>query len=269
MSCNNIFGVRLENDPPVSVPPMVIEYEGSERPIKVRQCAYSPEQLACLKKKVQEVEKAGYVYQNNSSKWASAPLIVPKISKEGFQFTVDLRSINAQTKLNVWSWPLADPMLARLFGSKLWFNINFIHGYWQFPLAEDSQECQSFYTPLGVHTPTRVLHNVKNYGIYIQFSMEAMFGHINILIYIDDLLGYAKSPSDLLDKLPKTFAIYQKKGLKLQPKKCELLASEVQLCGRIISKKGIKFHPRQYEALTSMPLSTTVSTLVELAYSAN
>lgn len=99
--------------------------------------------------------------------------------------------------------------------------------------------------------------------------MKAMFGHIDILIYIDDLLGYAKSPSEHLNNLRETFAICQKKGLKLQPEKCELVASEVQFCGRIISKNEIKFHPRQYESLTSVPPPTTVGTFMELVHGAN
>ena len=89
---------------------------------------------------------------------------------------------------------LAEPFFAQLSGSKYWFNIYFIHGYWQFPLHENSQGCQSFHTPFGVHTQKRVLHVAKNSGIYFQSSMEAIFGHLYLLIYIDDLLGYAKPP---------------------------------------------------------------------------
>lgn len=95
MSCKDILRIRLGNDPPVYVPPIPIEFEGTERSIKVRQRTYSPEQLTFLKKKVGELEKPGYVYQNNCSKWTCAPLIVPKTGKEGIRFTVDLWRINA------------------------------------------------------------------------------------------------------------------------------------------------------------------------------
>lgn len=46
MRIKDIFRIRLGKRSPVSVPPMVIELEGSERPIKVRQRRYSPWQLA-------------------------------------------------------------------------------------------------------------------------------------------------------------------------------------------------------------------------------
>ncbi len=132
--------MKLRNDPPVDVEPMNIEFEGTTRPIKVSQRTYSPEQLDFLKKKVEELIDAGYITRNNASKWACAPLIVPKPGKEGFRFTVDLRPVNTQTKKTVWHMPHADPILAKLTGSKIWFNLDFFHGYWQFSLAADSRE---------------------------------------------------------------------------------------------------------------------------------
>lgn len=123
------FRVSLCVDPPVKVPPMRIELEGPERPVKVRKQTHSPEQLEFLKKKSDLFLKAGYIYKNPSTKWAYATLVVPKLDKEGFHFTVDLRPVNAQTKRNVWPMPHADTMLARLNGSKAYFNLDFIHGY--------------------------------------------------------------------------------------------------------------------------------------------
>lgn len=165
--------------------------------------------------------------------------------------------------------PLVDAMLVKLTGSKVWFNLDFLHGCWQFPLAQDSRDCQSFHTPFGVFTPNRVLHGATNAVAYFQSSMEAMFGHLEMLIYIDDLLGYAADSSTLLEKLSLVFAVCTEKGLKLNPAKCKLATTEVQFCGRIINKHGVKFHPRQYEALTTMQAPTTIGALMELVHGAN
>lgn len=53
--------------------------------------------------------------------------------------------------------PLIENELARLHGATFFANLDLSHCYWQLPLAEDSQECQSFLTPDGVFTPMRVL----------------------------------------------------------------------------------------------------------------
>lgn len=97
MEFKDIFRVRLGADTLVGVPPMEIEFEGIERRVKVRQRTHSPEQLSFMKTKVEEHVDAGYIYRINASKWACAPIIVPKSGKEGFRFTVDFRHINAQT----------------------------------------------------------------------------------------------------------------------------------------------------------------------------
>ena len=265
----DIFRIKLGNDPPVNVEPMKIEFEGIPRPIKVRQRSYSPEQLEFLKRKVKELSDAGFITRNNASKWACAPLVVPKAGKEGFRFTVDLRPVNSQTKPAVWPMPHADQMLAKLNGSKYWFKLDFLHGYWQFPLDDSSAECQSFHTPFGVYTPKRVLHGSTNAVSYFQSSMESMFAHLDLLIYLDDLLGYAVDPTSLLEKLRLVFGVCRVRGLKLNPEKCQLITQEVQFCGRTINKNGIKFHPRQYDALTNMSTPRTIGALIELVHGSN
>ncbi len=80
----DVFRIRLGADPPVDVPPMEIKFEKEERPLKVRQRTYSPEQLDFMKKKCDELLEVGYIYRNPSSKWPCAPLIVPKEGSEKF-----------------------------------------------------------------------------------------------------------------------------------------------------------------------------------------
>lgn len=127
--------------------------------------------------------------------------MVPKSGKEGFRFTIDLRPVNAQTKKTVWPMPHAGPILRKPTGSKIWFNLDFLHGYWQSPLALESRECYSFHTLFGVYTLNRALHGATNAVAYLQSSMEAIFSHLEILIYLDDLLGYANNASSLLQQL--------------------------------------------------------------------
>ncbi len=94
--------------------------------------------------------------------------------------------------------PYADPMLVKLTGAKNVFQLDFLHVYWQFPLAKHSQECQSFHTPFGVFTTNRVLDGATNSVSYFQSIMEALFSHLNLLIWLDDMLGYAEDADTLI-----------------------------------------------------------------------
>ncbi len=83
------------------------------------------------------------------------------------------------------------------------------------------------------------------------------------------LKNIGKKKIRLVATLKAVFDICLKKGLKLNPLKCDLGAINVPFSGRVIYSKGIKFHPRQYEALTSMEPPTTVGALMELVHGAN
>ncbi len=121
----------------------------------------------------------------------------------------------------------------------------------------------------GVFTPNRVLHGATNSVSYFQSTMEALFSLLNLLIWLDDMLGYAEDADTLIATLKSVFTICHEKGLKLNPRKCNLMATKVQLCGRMIDANGVTFHPRHYEALTSMEAPTTVGALMELVHGAN
>ncbi len=98
------------------------------------------------------------VYENPSSRWASAPLLVPKPGLTKFRFTVDLRSVNKYTEKHAFPMPVLEHELHKLAPSQRYANFDLSQAYWQLPLDRGSQECQSFITPLGYLRRTRVLH---------------------------------------------------------------------------------------------------------------
>ncbi len=83
------------------------------------------------------------------------------------------------------------------------------------------------------------------------------------------MFGYAEDAKTLIDTLKSVLAICRQKGMKLNPRKCDLIATMAQFCGRMNDAKGVSFYPRHYEALTFMEDPTTVGALMELVHSAN
>ncbi len=80
--------------------------------------------------------------------------------------------------------------------------------------------------------------------------MEALLSRLNLLIWVDETLSYAEDADPLIDTLKSVLTIYREKGLKLNPRKCDLMATKVHFCGRMMDAKGVTFHSRHYEALT-------------------
>ncbi len=77
------------------------------------------------------------------------------------------------------------------------------------------------------------------------------------------MLGYAEDADTLIATLKSVLTICSEKGLKLNPRKCDMIATKVQFCGRMIDAKGVTFHPSHYEALTSMDAPTTVGAIMD------
>lgn len=149
----NIVRTSLSAGPPADFPPLKIELTPDAKPVHVRLRKYSKEQREFLDKFVDSLVKYGMTYPNPTSPWACAPLLVPKPGPAKYRFTVDLRPIIKYTIRHQYPMPNLEQELTKLTGSKYYATFDFSHGYWQLPLAKESQPSQSFVTPSGVHPP--------------------------------------------------------------------------------------------------------------------
>jgi hypothetical protein len=126
--------------------------------------------------------------------------------------------------------------------------------YWKLPLAPDSRECQSFITPDGVFSPTRVLHGTTNAVSHMQAVLQEILLHSveQILAWLDEILLHAVKELELLTHLLALFLIRRQYNLKLHPGKCSLYATKLRWCGRLISPTGVCFGPRRVQGLRDM-----------------
>ncbi|GMF30938.1 unnamed protein product [Phytophthora lilii] len=77
----------------------------------------------------------------------------------------------------------------------------------------------------------------------------------------DDILVFARSPVEVLDKLRAFFIILWQRNLKLNARKCELFSKKVIWCGKVIDGDGIEHDPSRLQALINMPLPPTAAAL--------
>ena len=267
----DIFRTKLGSDPPADVPPMKIELLAGAKPFCAKVRRYSPPQAAFIRRKTDELLRLGLIRRNNTSQWACAPLLVPKDGPEQFRLTIDLRPVNRQTVPSSWPMPQIDAALAQLANDKCFANIDLCHGYWQMPLAQESQECQSFITPDGVFTPTRVLHGQTNAVFFFQSTLSELCLSLRdvILQWLDDLLFHCRDEYHLLHSLREFFRICRASRIKLHAKKCEFFLKEVHWCGRVISAEGVKMDPRNLRALLDMPAPANGAQLQQFVCAAN
>jgi hypothetical protein len=194
-------------------------------------------------------------YAKPTSPWACATLLVPNPGPSKFRFTVDLRPVNRFTVKHQFPMPNIEQELTRLSGSKFYATFDLCHGYWQLPLADSSQACQSFITPDAIFSPTRVLHGTTNAVTYIQAPLATIIPpelRQHQLYWLEDILTHSDTPTGLIPSINAFFDVCVKFNLKLHPTKCVLFSKYIRVCGRHVSAEGIRLDHRRLDGIVKM-----------------
>lgn len=262
----NVFRTSFSAGPPAKVQPLKIDLVPDATPVRVRLRNYTQAQRQFLKDFVAQLEKANMAYFNPSSAWACAPLLVPKPGPGGdeFRFTVDLRPINRFTVKHQFPMPNLEQELTRTAQARFFALLDLSHSYWQLPLHEESQTCQSFLTPDGVYTPTRVLHGTTNAVMFLQSTLASCMPddlRNRTLWWLDDILIFSETVTDHLAAIQRFLEFCVEYNFRLHPGKCTLYATRVRWCGRLIGPEGITFDPRRIDGIRNMSSPRTGSEL--------
>lgn len=134
----DVLRLRKGKGSPAKVEKMVIELHDKSSPVKAAPRRYTPAKRYCLGRTINKLLGLGFLRRSKNAGWTAAALIVPKAPPENFGLTIDLRPINAEIKPVSWSMPNIDSELGDLRDSKSFVSTEFVSGYWQLPLAEES-----------------------------------------------------------------------------------------------------------------------------------
>lgn len=275
----NVWRLKLRGDAPAEVTPLEVRVRADARPVRARPRRYTPEQREFMKQFVDQLLKYGLVYRNSNARWASAvhPVARPHAKVDDpllkrYRFTVDLRPVNAVTIPLMWPMPHLEGMLASLRGARVFATLDLFNGYWQAPLAEESQEYHSIVTDRGVYTPTRVIQGCADGTQAFQAMMEEVLSDLIgtvCLVWLDDVLVYGADTNELFDNLDRVLTRIEDANFKCSATKCTLLQHEAKWCGKIISARGVSHDPERVAALAALPPPVTAADALQFLASVN
>ncbi|ETV71525.1 hypothetical protein H257_13188 [Aphanomyces astaci] len=163
----DVFRLTLGRDPPVDMPPLKVHPTKNSKPVRCKAGRYSLPQREFMQKHVEELENAGFIYRNPTSRWACALLIVRKP-----------HTLTGRSQQPHGADCLAYAHVGSCGGPPAWshllFMLDFFKGYWKFSLDLSCQEMFSFLRDTGVYTSNRVMQGVRDLTIVLKRVFSAV-----------------------------------------------------------------------------------------------
>ncbi|KAJ0389674.1 hypothetical protein P43SY_011921 [Pythium insidiosum] len=200
----DVWRTRLGVDEPADVEPLRVQPRDGAKPYRSATRKYPEAQRDFLRRYVKELE-AIVTMQAAGLNQCTVPLAGA---------TPNLRAVTQAVR-----------------GAYGFGQFDLFKGFWQLPLASESQELFSFLTEDGVFTPTRVPQGAADSALHFQLQMHSVFRELlyeSVLFWIDDVLLFASSPADFIDRLRVFFQILRQHKLKLNASMCKLFAPQAR-----------------------------------------
>ena len=230
---------------------------GSHPPIKQQPYRTPIIRRAVVSRMVDNMREQGII-KPSVSPWASPIVLVPK--KDGtYRFCVDYRRLNAATKKDVYPLPRIDDILDTLGDANYFSSLDLASGYWQVELDSESRQKPAFTTYRGLYEFVRMPFGLCNAPATFQRLMQTVLAGLEwrtCFVYLDDILVVSRSFDEHLQHLNEVFVRLRQAGLRLKPRKCNLLRDEVPFLGHVISTKGVRPDPAKIEKVQCYPVPT-------------
>ena len=200
------------------------------------------------------------VIKPSDSPWANAVVLARK--KGGaLRMCIDFRKLNLRTVKDAYSLPRIEEVMHALRGASWFSSIDLKSGFWHVPLDDESKPYTAFTAgPLGFYEFERMPFGLCNAPATFQRLMEHSLRDLNMqtcIIYIDDIVTFALTVEQLLDRLRQVFERLRKTGMKMNPKKCDFFQRELHYLGHVVGADGVKPDPSKVQTVLDWPAPKT------------
>ena len=233
---------------------------GSARPVRQPLRRFPPAHVEAISCEVDKLLAQG-VIEPASSPWASNVVLVRK--RDGsYRCCIDYRQLNNVTTKDAYPVPRMDSCLDAMLGAGWFSTIDMPSAYHQVYVAPEDMDKTAFICPRGMYRYRTMPFGLCNAGATFQRLMDLVMSglHLDIcLVYLDDIVVFARSAEEHLQRLKVVFQRLLKAGLKIKPGKCSFFRRSVSFLGHVVSKDGIETDPEKTRTVTEWPVPTSVT----------
>ena len=195
------------------------------------------------------------VIEPSLSEWAS-PVCLVKKPDGSYRFCIDYRRVNAVSRKDGFPIPDITEAIDSLRGSRWFATIDLLSGYWQLGMTDRAKERSAFCTRRGLFQFKRMPFGLCGAPATFCRLMSSVLGdYIGVLClcYLDDVIVFAKTQRELLERLDKIFTRLSQYGLKIKPSKCVLFRTKIEFLGHLITPNGVEPLPDKVKAIKEWP----------------
>ena len=234
---------------------------GDAKPFKISPYKIAPHKLEAVREEIREMLEKGVIVPSKSP-FSSPIVMVPK--KDGSnRMCIDYRKLNDLTVKDAYPLPRIGQTIDALQGAGVFSFLDLASGYWQIPVAAEDRHKTAFCTSDGgLYECLKMPFGSTNAPPTFQRNMNDIFKedlYKHVLIFLDDVLTFIKTPEEHLEHLEKVCIVLRKAGLRPKPKKCNLFRTEFHYLGHVINKEGIQPDPKKLAAVREWEPPTDVT----------
>jgi len=232
-----------------------------EKPFNQRSATrQSPAKQLALEKSIQDHLAMNVIRPSKAQYWSQ--LIMeqkPHRDPPEYRTCFDGRAINAASRPEVSHIPNMKHMIQRIGAHKpkLFVKMDMTSGYFQCATAENSRSYTAFNTHRGIFEWNRVPMGCRGAPTHFQRQMaqRVLAGLVGVYCecYIDDILIYACTEAELLERMRAVFERFKKYRVTLHPTKCYFGLNEVEFVGHTIDESGVSFSKKKLQEVYDFP----------------
>lgn len=230
------------------------------QPVRSPMYRYPEKAKKIIAEMLEDMESKNII-ESSTAAWLS-PIVLVRKPDNSQRMCLDYRKVNTHLQIDIHPLPKLEELVESASGNQYYASLDMKDAYYQVELDEDSRDLTTFSDGVSLYRFKRLPFGLS--------CSPAIFSRVigNILAplvkkgwvknYLDDIVVWAPSFDELVERLEELFRLFADKGVKLNVKKCQFGQKEIKFLGHIISEKGCRPCPENIIAIRGMKAPTNV-----------
>lgn len=174
------------------------------------------------------------------------------------RFVVDFWRLNDVLIADSEPMSRADAVFASAANKKYFSKLDFVKGYWQIPLSEESKFKTAFSTKSGLYQFRYMPFGIKTApAIFARLMRQITQGITGVEHYYDDVLIASATWEEHISSLRHLFARIEAAGLTVRPSKCEFGTEEIDFLGHRVGNNKLAPLGKTLDKIQAAPAPKT------------